>query len=104
MPGDQPLLAVMLAEAAFWRGTEQRPSPADLVDDPELGRYVGNWGRDGDFGFVAEKGGEPIGAVWLRHFERDNLALALYERFGFARVRTVGNAWTMMVDPGRATR
>lgn len=36
--------------------------------------------------------------------ERDNPSVALYERFGFVRSHSVGNAWTMVVEPGRTTR
>ncbi len=34
----------------------------------DLALYVKDWGRIGDWGFVAREGGEYIGAAWLRLF------------------------------------
>ena len=44
------------------------PFPRDVIDRPELARYVEAWGRAGDMGFVAVDAGsgEPVGAAWLR--------------------------------------
>jgi GNAT superfamily N-acetyltransferase len=44
------------------------PPPRDIVQRPELARYVAGWGREGDRGFVAfdaETSG-LLGAVWFR--------------------------------------
>ena len=40
----------------------------DVVQQPELARYVAGWGRDGDRGFVAHdaESGKPFAAAWLR--------------------------------------
>lgn len=41
---------------AFWRA------------DPTFAKYVGGFPRDRDFGLVADRNGEPVGAVWARFF------------------------------------
>ena len=50
----------MLRHAYHWR----------LAQDPDLPvyRYVANWGRRGDAGFVAFDGLNPYGAAWYRLF------------------------------------
>ena len=44
------------------------PFPREVLDRPEIAKYVEGWGRAGDIGFVALELGsnEPVGAAWLR--------------------------------------
>ncbi len=43
--------------------------PPEVVRQPDLARYVSGWmQRPGDFGFVAEVNGEPVGAAWVRRW------------------------------------
>lgn len=44
------------------------PFPPEIVQQPEISRYVAGWGRADDAGFVAllEETLEPVGAVWIR--------------------------------------
>ena len=44
------------------------PLSRDIVRAPEFGRYVEDWGRPGDRGFVAvdAERGELLGSVWFR--------------------------------------
>ena len=65
-PADEPLLWEMLYQAILTAGTDS-PSP-DVVRRPEFARYVDDWGRPGDSGFVAHDPGQarPLGAVWFR--------------------------------------
>lgn len=46
------------------------PPDRDIIKDPQIRKYVENWGRKGDFGYIAvdNKTGERIGAVWVRYF------------------------------------
>ena len=46
------------------------PLSPDVVTRPELAKYVSDWGRDGDLGFVAVNvaSDRPVGAAWLRVF------------------------------------
>jgi GNAT superfamily N-acetyltransferase len=57
----------MLVEAANWR-PEGKRSRADTLADPLLGHYIDGWPRPGDLGLVAEVGGKPAGAAWVRFF------------------------------------
>src|SRR4029434_962687 len=42
--------------------------PPEIVQQPELSRYVAGWGRadDAGLGALLEESFEPIGAVWIR--------------------------------------
>jgi GNAT superfamily N-acetyltransferase len=65
-PADEPILWEMLYQALQ---TSEGATSRDIVRQPEFARYVENWGRAGDTGFVAhdaEKKDELLGAVWLR--------------------------------------
>ena len=62
----------MLYEAVNWRddGAEERPALEDQLAQPELRRYVEDWGRKGDCAVVAlDRVDEPIGAAWYRIFD-----------------------------------
>jgi ribosomal protein S18 acetylase RimI-like enzyme len=66
-PADQQFLWEMLYHSLHVE--EGRPPfPRDVINRPEIAKYVTGWGRAGDLGFVAVEAGsgEPVGAVWLR--------------------------------------
>lgn len=68
---DEPFLWEMLAQAIYI-GPDQPAVPLHVVRrNPELSRYVANWGRPGDFGVIAESGSTPIGAAWARVLPAD---------------------------------
>ena len=52
------------------------PPKRDIVNRPELARYVHDWGDVNDLGFiaVAEENRQPIGAGWIRLLTGDNRA------------------------------
>jgi ribosomal protein S18 acetylase RimI-like enzyme len=64
---DEPILWEMLYLGLQTAEGEAAPS-RDIVRRPELARYVEDWGRAGDAGFVAHDPDENklLGAVWLR--------------------------------------
>jgi ribosomal protein S18 acetylase RimI-like enzyme len=62
---DEPLLTEMLRLAAGWRAD----AAAEL--DARTAMYVRGYGRPGDAGVVAERGGTPLGAAWYRRFSAD---------------------------------
>jgi ribosomal protein S18 acetylase RimI-like enzyme len=72
-PTDQPFLWEMLYQALYIP-PGQAPLPREVIDQPDLARYVQDWGRSGDRGFVASDPvtGQPIGAVWLRFLIGEN--------------------------------
>jgi ribosomal protein S18 acetylase RimI-like enzyme len=66
-PEDEPILWEMLYQGLSSPGKKNLPA-REIVRRPEFARYVEDWGRAGDTGFVAhnKKNGVLIGAVWLR--------------------------------------
>ncbi len=64
---DEPVLWEMLYLAIHVPAGETSPPP-EVVRQPELARYVQDWGREGDLGYAAvdAKSGELMGAAWLR--------------------------------------
>lgn len=54
---------------------ERKESPSrEILKTPELAKYVQNWGRTGDAGFVAISSDNQtrMGAAWYRLFREDN--------------------------------
>lgn len=74
--GDEPFLWEMLYQSLHVEG--QEPFPRDVVNHPSIARYVKNWGRKGDLGFVAvdARSGQPVGAVWSRLANEDGQGFA----------------------------
>jgi len=64
---DEPILWEMLYYGLSSAGKNQQAS-RDVVRRPEISRYVEDWGRVGDTGFVAhdKKNRALLGAAWLR--------------------------------------
>jgi len=68
---DPAFLAEMLYEAVYWLddGAEERPALDVMLENPEIARYVSNWGRPGDVALSAlDRRDEPVGAAWYRRF------------------------------------
>jgi ribosomal protein S18 acetylase RimI-like enzyme len=65
---DRAFLEAMLLEGFAWRPGVDRPPIGELLADPEIALYVAGWGRAGDAGVIAERGGERLGAAWYRRF------------------------------------
>jgi ribosomal protein S18 acetylase RimI-like enzyme len=74
---DQQFLFEMMYQALFIE-EGQEPFPLDVVYRPEIARYIKDWGRAGDLGFIAEdaRSNEPIGAVWSRLSSADDQGFA----------------------------
>ena len=66
-PDDIDFLKTLLYEAAYWRSEGERPPLDEALAMPELALYVEGFGREGDYGLIAEVDQEPIGAAWWRH-------------------------------------
>lgn len=71
MLSDAIFLRAMLAEAAAPLGKD-RPSPEQLLSNPQVTAFVDGWGRPGDHGIIAEAELEPVGAAWFRVFPDDD--------------------------------
>lgn len=63
---DEPLLWEMLMYAAHESAIE------DVKENPDLSRYVQNFGRHGDVGVAAVSRSQMIGAAWLRLWQADD--------------------------------
>ncbi|MHB1293779.1 MAG: GNAT family N-acetyltransferase [Anaerolineae bacterium] len=72
-PDDMPFLWEMLYQAVYVPAG-QPPLPRDIVQRPEVARYVAGWGRAGDCGYLAcaVATDRPVGAVWLRRWTAES--------------------------------
>lgn len=64
---DGAFLADMLGEAVNWSPEWKKQSRNRVLTDPKTAHYITGWPRDTDLGVIAEVGGEPAGAAWLRY-------------------------------------
>ena len=64
---DQPILWELLFLALHDPANEAAPQ-RDIINRPEFSRYVEDWGREGDRGFVAHDVAtqDLLGGVWFR--------------------------------------
>lgn len=68
-PTDQPFLWEMLYQSLYVP-KDSAPFERDIVNYPDIARYVKDWGRADDSGFVVvDENNQPLGAVWLRLFK-----------------------------------
>ncbi|MCC5600268.1 GNAT family N-acetyltransferase [Nostoc favosum] len=70
---DEPFLWRMLYEAAHLV-EEGNLTVQDAINNPDLAKYVKDWGHKDDSGFVAilESSNQPVGAAWLRLLTGEN--------------------------------
>lgn len=64
---DEDFLWEILYQAIYVGPNEEAPPPS-ILEEPEISRYLIDWGRDYDQGWIAEvaDSGETLGAAWLR--------------------------------------
>lgn len=67
--------------------------PDNIIEHPEISKYIEDFGREGDICFVAQLNEDLVGAIWTRHFNESNkaygfvdsdtpeLSMAVYEQF-----------------------
>ncbi|MBE8985833.1 GNAT family N-acetyltransferase [Nostoc sp. LEGE 12450] len=70
---DEPFLWLMLYEAAHLEN-EGNLTVQDAINNPDLAKYVKNWGCKDDSGFIAilETSNQPVGSAWLRLLTGEN--------------------------------
>jgi [ribosomal protein S18]-alanine N-acetyltransferase len=79
--GDNDFLFEMLYEAIFLPADQERP-PESIIEQPHVRKYVENFGRDGDVGFLLVDGDVRVGAIWSRLFSEEE------KGYGFVDERT----------------
>ncbi|WP_284642352.1 GNAT family N-acetyltransferase [Paenibacillus silviterrae] len=68
---DVPFLREMLYVSVYVPDGAEPPG-RDILDSPGIGAYIKDWGRPGDFGFIAEtEDGLAIGSATARLFQAD---------------------------------
>lgn len=77
---DEAFLWEILYEAIFIPEGEEAPPPS-ILEDPEVARYLLDWGREHDHGWIAEdiENHKPLGAAWLRLWEDDTRGYGFYD-------------------------
>lgn len=51
----------------------QKPFEKAILNDPHISKYVEGWGKEGDFGFIAENDKhKPVGSITARFFNEKN--------------------------------
>lgn len=69
---DIDFLWEMLYQSIFIEDGEAKPS-REILNEPDIIKYLCNWGRRGDIALIATDSGEnPIGAIWTRLFDNTN--------------------------------
>jgi ribosomal protein S18 acetylase RimI-like enzyme len=63
-----------LAMAAY------EPDAAHAKAIPFVATHLDGWQRASDFGFVAERGGETVGAAWARHIPAEDNPFCIDDR------------------------
>ena len=82
VPADQPFLWEMLYQSLYVP-TGGTPFDRSILDQPDIAKYVSDWGRTNDGGFVAvDQDDRPLGAIWLR------LLIGAESGFGYVDERT----------------
>jgi ribosomal protein S18 acetylase RimI-like enzyme len=73
--GDELFLREMLYQSLY---VPEGAPPFDrqILNEPDIAKYVDGWGRAGDIALIAEdrRNNEAVGAVWLRTFNSANKA------------------------------
>lgn len=79
LPEDEGFLWKILYEAIYIP-PEEDPPPPSILSDPEIARYLTNWGRAHDMGWIAEEidSGKPLGAAWLRLWDDQTQGYGFY--------------------------
>lgn len=76
---DEAFLRDMLYESLYVPEGEE-PFSRDVLEEPFMKKYVEDWGRAGDLGYIAENSaGKPIGSIHIRYFDEGN------KGFGYVR-------------------
>lgn len=69
---DESFLREMLYESLYVPEGEE-PFSRDILEEPFMKKYVEDWGREGDLGYIAvNAAGKPAGSITIRYFDEGN--------------------------------
>lgn len=68
---DLPFLSDMIYEAGAFSEVFRKMGRKKTLKLPAVVYFIENFGRKGDFGFIAELDGKPVGAAWARCFSEE---------------------------------
>ncbi|WP_438347988.1 GNAT family N-acetyltransferase [Paenibacillus sp. FA6] len=69
---DVPFLWDMLYESLYVP-EGQEPFSREVMKEPFISKYVDNWGKEGDMGYIAVNSeGQSIGSITIRYFSEEN--------------------------------
>jgi RimJ/RimL family protein N-acetyltransferase len=69
---DVPFLWEMLYESLYVPEGQERFG-REVIDEPIISKYVEDWGRKGDLGYIAVNSeGQSIGSITIRYFSANN--------------------------------
>lgn len=77
-PGEYEFLREMLYEAIYFADKNQK-LPKSIVFEPQLSKYIENFGQKGDLAFVIVVENELVGAIWARHFPESNRGYGFFD-------------------------
>jgi len=70
---DMSFLWEMLYQSIYVPQGQYEPSREVILKEPNIEKYLKNWGRNDDHALVAFDGkNNPVGAVWIRLLNREN--------------------------------
>ena len=77
---DEAFLWDILYEAIYIPEGEDAPPPS-VLEDPAIARYLLDWGREHDHGWIAEdiESHQLLGAAWLRLWDDDTHGYGFYD-------------------------
>ncbi|HEX8564850.1 MAG TPA: GNAT family N-acetyltransferase [Pyrinomonadaceae bacterium] len=76
--GEYEFLREMLYEAIYFADENQK-LPKSIVFEPQLSKYIDNFGRKGDLAFVVLVENELVGAIWARLFPESNQGYGFFD-------------------------
>jgi GNAT superfamily N-acetyltransferase len=89
---DQPFLWEMLYESLYFPEGQQ-PLSRDVIKQPTLSKYLEEWGRPGDVGYIAIRNDDqPIGSITIRLFSEAN------KGYGFVNEETPELGMAVLAD------
>jgi ribosomal protein S18 acetylase RimI-like enzyme len=77
---DYPFLREMLYKAIFVPEGET-PLPLNIIDLPEIAKYIDNWGDNNDFGLIALENDQQIGAIWCSLYSEENKGFGFIDSY-----------------------